>query len=177
MGRAATTNSLNGIYVSPHDGNVYVASVGGDEITVHDPQNGKVLDRLGPERGGIPAEARSLMDASISIAMEPGVDSLSVGAAAAVIVTLALFGRLVEGRYKRSSTAILRSMSRLLPSKARGEDRRFRDVSTFAVGDRIRVETGETVPLDGRLIDAASIRQAQVMVDKADQIEQSLAAR
>jgi malyl-CoA/(S)-citramalyl-CoA lyase len=33
------------------------------------------------------------------------------------------------------------------------------------------------VALDGRLIDAASIRQAQVMVDKADQIEKSLAAR
>jgi DNA-binding beta-propeller fold protein YncE len=37
--------------VSPVDGNVYIASVGGDEITVHDTQNGKVLDRLGPERG------------------------------------------------------------------------------------------------------------------------------
>jgi len=33
------------------------------------------------------------------------------------------------------------------------------------------------VALDGRLIDAASIRQAQVLVDKADQIEQSLAGR
>ncbi len=33
------------------------------------------------------------------------------------------------------------------------------------------------VSLDGRLIDAASIRQAQVMVDKADQIEKSLASR
>jgi malyl-CoA/(S)-citramalyl-CoA lyase len=33
------------------------------------------------------------------------------------------------------------------------------------------------VSLDGRLIDAASIRQAQVMVDKAAQIETSLAAR
>jgi outer membrane protein assembly factor BamB len=51
VGRAADTNSLNGIYVSPVDGNVYVASVGGDEITVHDTQNGKVLDRLGPESG------------------------------------------------------------------------------------------------------------------------------
>ena len=38
VGRAAETNSLNGIYVSPYDGNVYVASVGGDEITVHDPR-------------------------------------------------------------------------------------------------------------------------------------------
>jgi malyl-CoA/(S)-citramalyl-CoA lyase len=33
------------------------------------------------------------------------------------------------------------------------------------------------VSLDGRLIDAASIRQAQVMVDKAVQIENSLAMR
>jgi sugar lactone lactonase YvrE len=30
---------------------VYVASVGDDEITVHDPQTGKLLDRIGPERG------------------------------------------------------------------------------------------------------------------------------
>jgi len=33
------------------------------------------------------------------------------------------------------------------------------------------------VALDGRLIDAASIRQAQVLVSKADQIEQNLSAR
>ena len=33
------------------------------------------------------------------------------------------------------------------------------------------------VSLDGRLIDAASIRQAQVMVDKAEQIQKSTAAR
>ncbi len=51
VARAAPTNSLNGIYVSPYDGNVYVASVGGDEITVHDPRSGRLLDRLGPERG------------------------------------------------------------------------------------------------------------------------------
>ncbi len=51
VGRAAETNSLNGIYVSPYDGNVYVASVGGDEITVHDPASGNLLDRIGPDRG------------------------------------------------------------------------------------------------------------------------------
>jgi sugar lactone lactonase YvrE len=51
VGRAAATNSLNGIYVSPVDGKVYVASVGGDEITVHHPKSGRLLDRIGPERG------------------------------------------------------------------------------------------------------------------------------
>ncbi|MBD3868261.1 MAG: RNA methyltransferase [Acidobacteria bacterium] len=41
---------------------------------------------LGPERGGIPDEARSRMDSSLTIPMATGVDSLSVGAAAAVIL-------------------------------------------------------------------------------------------
>jgi streptogramin lyase len=50
VAQAAPTNGLNGIYVSPVNGTVYVASVGGDEITVHDPNSGRVLDRLGPER-------------------------------------------------------------------------------------------------------------------------------
>lgn len=51
VGNPAETNSLNGVSVSPIDGNVYVASVGGNEITVHDPETGEILDRIGPERG------------------------------------------------------------------------------------------------------------------------------
>jgi malyl-CoA/(S)-citramalyl-CoA lyase len=43
--------------------------------------------------------------------------------------------------------------------------------------DAAAAEGKGAVSLDGRLIDAASIRQAQVMVDKAVQIESSLAAR
>jgi tRNA G18 (ribose-2'-O)-methylase SpoU len=41
---------------------------------------------LGPERGTVPEEVRSLMDTGVTIPMEPEVDSLSVGAAAAVIL-------------------------------------------------------------------------------------------
>ena len=43
--------------------------------------------------------------------------------------------------------------------------------------DEAAAEGRGAVALDGRLIDAASIRQAQVMVDKAGQIEQSIASR
>ena len=41
---------------------------------------------LGPERGVLPEASRSLMDTAVTIPMETGVDSLSVGAAAAVIL-------------------------------------------------------------------------------------------
>ncbi len=47
---AAVTFGSNGLYVGPDD-KVYIASVGGDEITVHDPNSGYLLDRIGPERG------------------------------------------------------------------------------------------------------------------------------
>jgi len=48
--RASVLKGANGNYVGP-DGNVYAASVAGDEITVQDPDTGEVLDRIGPERG------------------------------------------------------------------------------------------------------------------------------
>ena len=50
IGRSSVLNGPNGVNVGP-DGNVYVASVIGDEITVHDPRTGAILDRIGPERG------------------------------------------------------------------------------------------------------------------------------
>jgi DNA-binding beta-propeller fold protein YncE len=50
IGRSSVLNGPNGLNVGP-DGKVYVASVFGDEITVHDPENGAILDRIGPERG------------------------------------------------------------------------------------------------------------------------------
>ena len=50
IGRSSELNGPNGVYVGP-DGNVYAASVIGDEITVHDPRTGEILDRIGPERG------------------------------------------------------------------------------------------------------------------------------
>ena len=61
MWRASILKGSNGTYVGP-DGNVYAASVGGDEITVHDPDTGEVLDRIGPERGVHGPDDRFLPD-------------------------------------------------------------------------------------------------------------------
>jgi DNA-binding beta-propeller fold protein YncE len=50
IGRSSVLNGPNGVDVGP-DGKVYVASGIGNEITVHDPNTGAILDRIGPERG------------------------------------------------------------------------------------------------------------------------------
>jgi streptogramin lyase len=50
VGRSSVLNGPNGVDVGP-DGRVYVASGIGDEINVHDPRTGAILDRIGPERG------------------------------------------------------------------------------------------------------------------------------
>jgi sugar lactone lactonase YvrE len=50
IGRPSILKGPNGIFVHPN-GNVYAASVVGDEITVQDPNTGKILDRIGPEHG------------------------------------------------------------------------------------------------------------------------------
>lgn len=48
--RGAPIHGANGLGFGP-DGNLYIASVWGNEIVVLDPNFGTVLDRIGPERG------------------------------------------------------------------------------------------------------------------------------
>ena len=48
--RSSVLNGANGLYVGP-DGNVYTGSVFGNEIVVQNPRNGRVIDRIGAERG------------------------------------------------------------------------------------------------------------------------------
>ena len=46
----APIHGTNGLYFDRHD-RLYIASVSGREIVVMDPDSGKILDRIGPERG------------------------------------------------------------------------------------------------------------------------------
>ncbi|MBP1608821.1 MAG: hypothetical protein H6Q04_1056 [Acidobacteria bacterium] len=48
--KGSPIHGSNGIFIGP-DGNLYVASVGGHEIVKIDPDSGRILDRIGPERG------------------------------------------------------------------------------------------------------------------------------
>ncbi|MGE0486901.1 MAG: copper-translocating P-type ATPase [Gammaproteobacteria bacterium] len=80
--------------------------------------------------------------------------------AAAVIVTLVLFGQVLELRARGRTSAALEALIDLAPASARriAADGSERDVALAAVvpGDRLRVRPGEKVPVDGVVLEGAS---------------------
>ena len=79
--------------------------------------------------------------------------------AAAVIVTLVLFGRLLEARAKRRTRTALESLVKLQPASARiisGDQVEDRPLESVAVGDRVVVRPGERIPVDGTVLEGVS---------------------
>jgi len=77
----------------------------------------------------------------------------------AVVVTLVLFGKWLESRAKRQTTAAIRALNALRPERARvrrgGADLEV-SVNEVVVGDVVVVRPGERLPVDGVVIDGAS---------------------
>jgi Cu+-exporting ATPase len=78
---------------------------------------------------------------------------------AAVVITLVLLGKWLEGRAKRSAAGAIRALMRLRPDTARVE----RDgvvievpANLVAVGEVVLVRPGERAPVDGMVADGAS---------------------
>ena len=80
--------------------------------------------------------------------------------AAAVIITLVLFGQVLELRARSRTGAAIRALLGLAPTTARriGKDGTESDVplDQVAVGDRLRVRPGEKVPIDGVIVEGHS---------------------
>ena len=80
--------------------------------------------------------------------------------ASAVVVTLVMFGKFLETRAKRGTTAAIRQLMNLRPQTARvrGADGREAEVAVAAVrtGDLVIVRPGERVPVDGEVAGGAS---------------------
>lgn len=79
--------------------------------------------------------------------------------ASAVILTLILFGKLLEARAKRTTTAAVRALTQLRPLTAhRLRDGQLETVSVEALfhGDQVVVKPGERMPVDGRVIGGES---------------------
>jgi Cu+-exporting ATPase len=77
--------------------------------------------------------------------------------ASAVVITLVLLGKWLEGRAKRQTGAAIRALMALRPERARivapdGSEREV-TIESVKVGDRVRVRPGERIPVDGLLIE------------------------
>jgi Cu+-exporting ATPase len=79
---------------------------------------------------------------------------------AAAITTLVLLGQVLELSARSSTGAAIRQLLRLAPKTARRlrEDGTEEDVplDVVAVGDRLRARPGETIPVDGIVLDGSS---------------------
>ena len=80
--------------------------------------------------------------------------------AAAVIVSLTLLGQLLELRARSKTSAAIKALLGLAPKTARrlGDDGSEQDIPLehVHVGDRLRVRPGETVPVDGTVLEGRS---------------------
>ncbi len=80
--------------------------------------------------------------------------------AAAVIISLTLFGQILELKARSQTSAAIKSLLGLAPKTARriAEDGTEEDVplSNVHVGDHLRVRPGEKVPVDGIVVEGSS---------------------
>ncbi|MHC1479503.1 heavy metal translocating P-type ATPase [Frateuria aurantia] len=77
----------------------------------------------------------------------------------AVVISLILWGRLMEARARRQTTAAVRSLHQLQPEQARVERDGGLvdlDVGRIVVGDRVQVPAGAQIPVDGRVLAGTS---------------------
>ena len=92
---------------------------------------------------------------SVYLLFTQGVEHLYFEASA-VVITLVLLGKWLEGRAKRQTTEAIRALSALRPEKARvlaeGLERQVA-VEAVQLGDLVVVLPGERVPVDAQLVE------------------------
>ena len=102
---------------------------------------------------------------SLIATLAPGLFPAALGAAvyyeaAAVIVTLALLGEMLELRARNRTGAAIRALLGLAPKNARRIDPDGSEedvpIDRGRKGDRLRVRPGEKVPVDGRVLEGSS---------------------
>ena len=97
--------------------------------------------------------------------------------AAAIIVSLTLLGQLLELRARSSTSAAIKALLRLAPKTARriADDGAEEDIplTHVHVGDRLRVRPGETVPVDGVVIEGRSSIDESMLTGEPIAVEKS----
>jgi Cu+-exporting ATPase len=79
--------------------------------------------------------------------------------ASAVVITLVLAGKWLEGRAKHQTTAAIRALQALRPDTAvvrQGQSEVEVGIALIQLGDNVVVKPGKRIPVDGRVIEGAS---------------------
>ncbi len=97
--------------------------------------------------------------------------------AAAVITTLVLLGQVLELRARQQTSSAIRSLLNLAPKEAHllASDGTEKDVSLeiVKVGDRLRVRPGESIPVDGVILEGASAVDESMVTGEPMPVEKS----
>jgi Cu+-exporting ATPase len=97
--------------------------------------------------------------------------------AAAVITTLVLLGQVLELRARQQTSSAIRSLLNLAPKQAHllVSDGTEKDASLdlVKVGDRLRVRPGESVPVDGVILEGASAVEESMVTGEPMPVEKS----
>src|SRR5580700_1107355 len=97
--------------------------------------------------------------------------------AAAVITTLVLLGQVLELRARQQTSSAIRSLLNLTPKQAHllAPDGSEKDVALDLVkqGDRLRVRPGESVPVDGAVLEGASAVDESMVTGEPMPVEKS----
>jgi Cu+-exporting ATPase len=101
--------------------------------------------------------------------------------ASAVVITLVLLGKSLEGRAKRETGAAIRALMALRPENARvvrsdGSEREV-PVEQVHVGDLVRVRPGERIPVDGRLLEGVTSVDESMLTGEAMPVDKTAGTR
>lgn len=97
--------------------------------------------------------------------------------ASAVIITLVLFGKVLEARAKRGTTAAIRALMNLRPDMARvkrGDEVIEVPVDQVGEGDVVLVRPGEKIPVDGEVEDGTSAVDESLLTGESLPVEKSI---
>ncbi len=96
--------------------------------------------------------------------------------AAAVIITLVLLGQVLELRARRQTGSAIRELLSLAPPTARlidGGQERVVPLEAVQSGDRLRVRPGDTVPVDGEVVEGRSAVNESMITGEPIPVEKS----
>jgi len=98
--------------------------------------------------------------------------------AAAIIVSLTLFGQILELKARSSTSSALKALLGLTPKTARrlGADGTEEDIplTHVHVGDRLRVRPGEKVPVDGAVLEGRSSVDESMLTGEPIPVEKTV---